>query len=165
LNLNKSIKKYRSFLYFFQFSLKNPKSAVKLWYNNVYSIEKETFMKTKTLAQIDGIIGLITGIILAILPFVIVMIAGISEDEDAAAVIVGMMFIAFALVKIAILILGILTLIYYKDDKRITLAPSILFIVGAVVSLIPFLGWIGGIVIIIGAALYLSSLKQFQIQE
>ena len=120
-------------------------------------------MKTKTLAQIDGIIGLITGIILAILPFVIVMIAGISED--AAAVIVGMMFIAFALVKIAILILGILTLIYYKDDKRITLAPSILFIVGAVVSLIPFLGWIGGIVIIIGAALYLSSLKQFQIQE
>jgi integral membrane protein len=122
-------------------------------------------MKTKTLAQIDGIIGLITGIILAILPFVIVMIAGISEDEDAAAVIVGMMFIAFALVKIAILILGILTLIYYKDDKRITLAPSILFIVGSVVSLIPFLGWIGGIVIIIGAALYLSSLKQFQIQE
>ena len=104
-------------------------------------------MKTKTLAQIDGIIGLITGIILAILPFVIVMIAGISEDEDAAAVIVGMMFIAFALVKIAILILGILTLIYYKDDKRITLAPSILFIVGAVVSLIPFLGWIGGGVI------------------
>ena len=122
-------------------------------------------MKTKTLAQIDGIIGLITGIILAILPFVIVMIAGIFEDEDAAAVIVGMMFIAFALVKIAILILGILTLIYYKDDKRITLAPSILFIVGSVVSLIPFLGWIGGIVIIIGAALYLSSLKQFQIQE
>ena len=122
-------------------------------------------MKTKTLAQIDGIIGLITGIILAILPFVIVMIAGISEDEDAAAVIVGMMFIAFALVKIAILILGILTLIYYKDEKRITLAPSILFIVGSVVSLIPFLGWIGGIVIIIGAALYLSSLKQFQIQE
>ena len=122
-------------------------------------------MKTKTLAQIDGIIGLITGIILANLPFVIVMIAGISEDEDAAAVIVGMMFIAFALVKIAILILGILTLIYYKDDKRITLAPSILFIVGSVVSLIPFLGWIGGIVIIIGAALYLSSLKQFQIQE
>ena len=122
-------------------------------------------MKTKTLAQIDGIIGLITGIILAILPFVIVMIAGISEDEDAAAVIVGMMFISFALVKIAILILGILTLIYYKDDKRITLAPSILFIVGSVVSLIPFLGWIGGIVIIIGAALYLSSLKQFQIQE
>ncbi len=122
-------------------------------------------MRTKTLAQIDGIIGLITGIILAILPFTIMMIATMSNDEDAAAAIVGMMFIVFAFVKIAILILGILTLVYYKDDSRISLAPSILFIVGGVVSLIPFLGWIGGIVIIIGAALYLSSLKQFQIQE
>ena len=136
-----------------------------MWYNNVYSIEKENFMKTKTLAQIDGILGLITGIILAILPFTIMMIATMSNDEDAAAAIVGMMFIVFAFVKIAILILGILTLVYYKDDSRISLAPSILFIVGGVVSLIPFLGWIGGIVIIIGAALYLSSLKQFQIQE
>ncbi|MFS9038486.1 hypothetical protein [Streptococcus timonensis] len=122
-------------------------------------------MRTKTLAQIDGILGLITGIILAILPFTIMMIATMSNDEDAAAAIVGMMFIVFAFVKIAILILGILTLVYYKDDSRISLAPSILFIVGGVVSLIPFLGWIGGIVIIIGAALYLSSLKQFQIQE
>ena len=136
-----------------------------MWYNSVYSIEKENFMRTKTLAQIDGIIGLITGIILAILPFTIMMIATMSNDEDAAAAIVGMMFIVFAFVKIAILILGILTLVYYKDDSRISLAPSILFIVGGVVSLIPFLGWIGGIVIIIGAALYLSSLKQFQIQE
>ena len=122
-------------------------------------------MRTKTLAQIDGILGLITGIILAILPFTIMMIATMSNDEDAAAAIVGMMFIVFAFVKIAILILGILTLVYYKDDSRISLAPSILFIVGGVVSLIPFLGWIGGVVIIIGAALYLSSLKQFQIQE
>ena len=122
-------------------------------------------MRTKTLAQIDGILGLITGIILAILPFIIMMIATMSNDEDAAAAIVGMMFIVFAFVKIAMLILGILTLVYYKDDSRISLAPSILFIVGGVVSLIPFLGWIGGIVIIIGAALYLSSLKQFQIQE
>lgn len=136
-----------------------------MWYNSVYSIEKENFMRTKTLAQIDGILGLITGIILAILPFTIMMIATMSNDEDAAAAIVGMMFIVFAFVKIAILILGILTLVYYKDDSRISLAPSILFIVGGVVSLIPFLGWIGGIVIIIGAALYLSSLKQFQIQE
>ena len=97
-------------------------------------------MKTKTLAQIDGIIGLITGIILAILPFTIMMIATMSNDEDAVAAIVGMMFIVFAFVKIAILILGILTLVYYKDDSRISLAPSILFIVGGVVSLIPFLG-------------------------
>ena len=121
-------------------------------------------MKTKTLAQVDGIIGIIAGAVLAILPVVIVIIAAISENEDFAGFVLGVVFLVFTLVKIATLILGILTLVYYKDDKRISLAPSILFIVGSGVSLIPFLGWIGGIILIIGVALYLSSLKHFQIE-
>ena len=122
-------------------------------------------MKTKTLAQVDGFIGIIAGAILAFLPFFIVFLAAISEDEDFAGVLLGIIFIVFSLVKIATLILGILSLVYYKDDKRISLAPSILFIVGSVVALIPFLGWIGGIVLVIGGALYLASLKQFRIEE
>ena len=122
-------------------------------------------MKTKTLAQVDGFIGIIAGAILAFLPFFIIFLAAISEDEDFAGVVLGIIFIVFSLVKIATLILGILSLVYYKDDKRISLAPSILFIVGSVVALIPFLGWIGGIVLVIGGALYLASLKQFRIEE
>ena len=122
-------------------------------------------MKTKTLAQVDGFIGIITGAILAFLPIFILFIAAISEDEDLAGFVLGIIFIVFTLVKIATLILGILSLVYYKDDKRISLAPSILFIVGSVVALIPFLGWIGGIVLVIGGALYLASLKQFRIEE
>ena len=122
-------------------------------------------MKTKTLAQVDGFIGIITGAILAFLPFFIIFLAAISEDEDVAGLVLGIIFIVFSLVKIATLILGILTLVYYKDDKRISLAPSILFIVGSVVALIPFFGWIGGIVLVIGGALYLASLKQFKIEE
>ena len=122
-------------------------------------------MKSKTLAQVDGFIGIIAGAILAFLPFFIVFLAAISEDEDFAGVLLGIIFIVFSLVKIATLILGILSLVYYKDDNRISLAPSILFIVGSVVALIPFLGWIGGIVLIIGGALYLASLKQFRIEE
>lgn len=121
-------------------------------------------MKTKTLAQVDGIIGIIAGAVLAILPVVIVMIAAISDNEDFAGVVLGVVFLVFTLVKIATLILGILTLVYYKDDKRISLAPSILLIVGSGVALIPFLGWIGGIILIIGGALYLSNLKHFQIE-
>ena len=121
-------------------------------------------MKTKTLAQVDGFIGIIAGAILAFLPIFMVFLAAISEDEDAAGLILGIIFIVFSLVKIATLILGILTLVYYKDDKRISLAPSILFIVGSVVALIPFFGWIGGIVLVIGGALYLASLKQFKIE-
>ena len=122
-------------------------------------------MKTKTLAQVDGIIGIIAGALLAFLPIFIIFLAAISEDEDVAGLVLGIIFIVFSLVKIAILILGILTLLYYKDDKRISLAPSILFIVGSVVALIPFFGWIGGIVLVIGGALYLASLKQFKIEE
>ena len=122
-------------------------------------------MKTKTLAQVDGFIGIIAGAILAFLPILMVFLAAISEDEDAAGLILGIIFIIFSLVKIATLILGILSLVYYKDDKRISLAPSILFIVGSAVALIPFLGWIGGIVLVIGGALYLASLKQFRIEE
>ena len=121
-------------------------------------------MKTKTLAQVDGFIGIIAGAILAFLPILIVFLAAISEDEDAAGLILGIIFIVFSLVKIATLILGILSLVYYKDDNRISLAPSILFIVGSVVALIPFFGWIGGIVLVIGGALYLASLKQFKIE-
>jgi len=121
-------------------------------------------MKTKTLAQVDGFIGIIAGAILAFLPIFIIFLAAISEDEDVAGLILGIIFVVFSLVKIATLILGILSLVYYKDDKRISLAPSILFIVGSVVSLIPFFGWIGGIVLVIGGALYLASLKQFKIE-
>ncbi len=121
-------------------------------------------MKTKTLAQVDGIIGIIAGALLAFLPIFIIFLAAISEDEDVAGLVLGIIFIVFSLVKIATLILGILTLVYYKDDKRISLAPSILFIVGSVVALIPFFGWIGGIVLVIGGALYLASLKQFKIE-
>lgn len=121
-------------------------------------------MKTKTLAQVDGFIGIIAGAILAFLPVFIVFLAAISEDEDFAGVVLGIIFVVFSLVKIATLILGILSLVYYKEDNRISLAPSILFIVGSVVALIPFFGWIGGIVLVIGGALYLASLKQFKIE-
>ena len=121
-------------------------------------------MKTKTLAQVDGFIGIIAGAILVFLPIFIIFLAAISEDEDVAGLILGIIFVVFSLVKIATLILGILSLVYYKDDNRISLAPSILFIVGSVVALIPFLGWIGGIVLVIGGALYLASLKQFKIE-
>ena len=122
-------------------------------------------MKTKTLAQIAGIIGTISGSLLAILPVVILMVASIFANEDFAGVVLAIIFIVFTLVKIATLILGILSLIYYKDDKRISMAPSVLLIVGSVVGLIPFLGWIGGIVIVISGALFLTSLKQFQVRE
>ena len=121
-------------------------------------------MKKKTLAQLDGIIGLVTGTILTILPIIIIMIASIFDNEEVVGVILGIVFIIFSLVKIGILILGILSLIYYKDDNRISIAPSVLLIVGSALALVPLLGWIGGIVIIVGASLFLGSLKKFKVE-
>ena len=121
-------------------------------------------MKKKTLAQLDGIIGLVTGTILTILPIIIIMIASIFDDEEVVGVILGIIFIIFSLVKIGILILGILSLIYYKDDNRISIAPSVLLIVGSALALVPLLGRIGGIVIIVGASLFLGSLKKFKVE-
>lgn len=121
-------------------------------------------MKKKTLAQLDGIIGLVAGTILAILPIIIIMIASIFDNEEVVGVILGIIFIIFSLVKIGILILGILSLIYYKDDNRISISPSVLLIVGSALALVPLLGWIGGIVIIVGASLFLGSLQKFKVE-
>ena len=121
-------------------------------------------MKKKTLAQLDGIIGLVAGTILAILPIIIIMIASIFDNEEVVGDILGNIFIIFSLVKIGILILGILSLIYYKDDNRISIAPSVLLIVGSALALVPLLGWIGGIVIVVGASLFLGSLKKFKVE-
>ena len=126
-------------------------------------------MKTKTLARVNAIFGLISGIVLLLAPLVMFMIAvgaaAATEDSDATVGILTIFSIILALVKIAVLVLGIVSIVYYKDDERVTHAPSVLFIVGGSVGLIPFLGWVGGILTIIGGSLYFGLLKKFEIQE
>ena len=126
-------------------------------------------MKTKALARVNAIFGLISGIVLLLAPLVMFMIAvgtaAATEDSDATVSILTIFSIILALVKIAVLVLGIVSIVYYKDDERVTPAPSVLFIVGGSVGLIPFLGWVGGILTIIGGSLYFGLLKKFEIQE
>ena len=126
-------------------------------------------MKTKALARVNAIFGLISGIVLLLAPLVMFMIAvgtaAATEDSDATVGILTIFSIILSLVKIAVLVLGIVSIVYYKDDKRVTPAPSVLFIVGGSVGLIPFLGWVGGILTIIGGSLYFGLLKKFDIQE
>ncbi|MCP1639561.1 hypothetical protein [Streptococcus gallinaceus] len=107
-------------------------------------------MKTKTLALANGILGLVGGIFLL---FGIWFILGVAAT--------GVMTTFVYIVKIALLVLGIVGIAYYKGDERVGAAPSVLLIVGGAVSLTPFLGWIGGILAIIGGSLYLRTLKKF----
>ena len=113
-------------------------------------------MKTKTLAVTNGVVGLIGGIFLL---FAIWFILGVASSGSEVST--GLMTLFVYLVKLALLVLGIVGAVYYKGDTPVRTAPSVLLIVGGAISLIPFLGWIGGILGIIGGSLYLASLKKF----
>lgn len=113
-------------------------------------------MKTKTLAVTNGVVGLIGGIFLL---FAIWFILGVASSGSEIAT--GLMTLFVYLVKLALLVLGIVGAVYYKGDTPVGTAPSVLLIVGGAISLIPFLGWIGGILGIIGGSLHLASLKKF----
>ncbi|MFC2798359.1 MAG: hypothetical protein ACFN4X_03960 [Streptococcus halitosis] len=126
-------------------------------------------MKTNTLARVNAIFGLISGIVLLLAPVIMfIMAVGAAATTEDADVTVGTLTglsIILSLVKIAVLVLGIVAIVYYKDDERVTNAPSVLLIVGGAVGLIPFLGWVGGILTIIGGSLYFGTLKKFVIEE
>lgn len=117
-------------------------------------------MKTKTLALTNGIVGLVGGIFLLIAIWFIFGVAATNSSEAT-----GLMTAFVYIVKIALLVLGILGIVYYKGDSRVGSAPSVLLIVGGAISLVPFLGWVGGILTIIGGSIYLGTLKKFSVDE
>ena len=108
-------------------------------------------MKSKTLALISGIVGLVGGILLLIGPFVLL---GTAVNTAATTLNGG---------ATAGAVSG--AIVYYKGDNRVGAAPSVLMIVSGGVSLIPFLGWVGGILAIIGGSLFLATLKKFKSEE
>lgn len=126
-------------------------------------------MKTNTLARVNAIFGLISGIVLLLGPVIMFIMAigaaAATEDADVTVGTLTGLSIILSLVKIAVLVLGIVAIVYYKDDERVTNAPSVLLIVGGAVGLIPLLGWVGGILTIIGGSLYFGTLKKFVIEE
>ena len=126
-------------------------------------------MKINTLARVNAIFGLISGIVLllgSVIMFIMAIgAAAATEDADVTVGTLTGLSIILSLVKIAVLVLGIVAIVYYKDDERVTNAPSVLLIVGGAVGLIPFLGWVGGILTIIGGSLYFGTLKKFVIEE
>ena len=72
-------------------------------------------MKTNTLARVNAIFGLIAGIVLLLAPLVMFMIAvgvaAVTEDSDATVGILTIFSIILALVKIAVLVLGVYCLL------------------------------------------------------
>ncbi len=119
-------------------------------------IRKVRNMKTKGLALTNGIVGLVGGVFLLVAVWFILGAAA-TGSVSATSSMTAFIYI----IKIAILVLGIVGIVYYKGDMRVGAAPSVLMIVGGAISLVPFLGWVGGILAIIGGSLYLGTLKKF----
>ena len=123
-------------------------------------------MKTKTLARVNAIFGLISGIVLLLAPLVMFMIAvgaaAATEDSDATVGILTIFFNHFGIGKNCCL--GFRNCVYCLLQGRWTCdpAPSVLFIVGGSVGLIPFLGWVGGILTIIGGSSILDFWKKIR---
>jgi hypothetical protein len=102
-------------------------------------------MKTKSLAITNGVIGLVGGI------FLILWIFFLAAGKN------GVMLLD--IIKIAILVLGIIGLIYYRGTK-FGAAGNVLLIVGGAVALIPLFGWAGGIVSLVGGGICLARVKR-----
>lgn len=117
-------------------------------------------MKTKGLLMTNGIVGLIGGVLLLLGPFLLTG-GAVSDIAGGTSGSTSGVSTVLTLVKIAVLALGIIGLVYYKGDTRVKQAPDVLLVVGGGVALIPFLGWAGGIVVIVGGALALAGLKAF----
>lgn len=119
-------------------------------------------METKNLALTNAIVGIIGGIILLFGPLVLLTTA-VSDvaSENAMATSTTGAALFLNIIKIAILVLGIVATVMYKDKTLVPTAPNVLLIVGGAIAFIPFLGWIGGIIAIVGGALYIATLKHF----
>lgn len=119
-----------------------------------------TNVKKRSLALTSGIVGLAGGIIL-IFGFWFVVGGAYSDSTNNTTNIALGTAGGLMILKIAILILGIIATIYYKGDSRVGVAPSVLLIIGGAIALIPLLGWVGGIISVVGGALFLGKLKNF----
>lgn len=116
-------------------------------------------MSKKTLAQINGALGLVGGIILILAPVILLAAVG-SDIVNNGGTNTTLLTVITLAIKFAALVFGIMGLINFKEEEGVTSSPSVLLIVGGVLGLIPLLGWVGGILLIIGGSLNLSCLKK-----
>lgn len=126
----------------------------------------ELQLKEKTLVVTNGIVGLIGGIFLIFAPIFLAgsvvsdAVSSVNHDTISASSTSGAS-VFILIVKVAVLVLGIMGAVKFKNSDKIAAAPSVLLIVGGAVSMVPFLGWAGGIVTIVGGSIYLANIKKF----
>ncbi|CCF31524.1 Protein of unknown function [Weissella confusa LBAE C39-2] len=112
--------------------------------------------KLKSLAKVNGIVGLGGGIFLLFATPITV-----SATLNQSMMVANLAVSAFFMIKVAIFVLGIVGVVQFKKSPVVSNSPSVLMMVGGSIAIIPLLEWIGGILAIIGGSLFLSSIKKF----
>lgn len=113
-------------------------------------------MNNRALVLLNALLGTIGGVAIFIALWIILGAAATGEESVVTAVTTGIY-----LLKLSFIVLSIIAMVYLKGDKRIDSAPHVLMLIGGIISLIPFLGWLGGILAFISGIFYLVALKKF----
>lgn len=113
-------------------------------------------MKDKRVLQIISIVGIIGGILLI---FAVFFLAGsVIFFRFGMALMFSYIFF---LLKIIILLSGLTGFFYYNRDTRVGVAPTVLLIVGGGIAMLPFLGWLGGVLSLLGGIIGTFKLNRF----
>ena len=115
--------------------------------------------KGRKLALLNGILGLIVGI-LPIIGFLGAML-GMLFDSVIIIVFIYLMILFFYLALFSAIVLGIVGLIVYRKESPLLLIAGILLIVGGLASLVPSSLAYGACFSNAAGILYLVSLSKF----
>lgn len=121
-------------------------------------------MERDRLVRLNWRLGMLAGVTLLLGPVLRFLLsytgALIYKDPSKVLVITVAFSLLLTFFKILMIALGTFMLIYFEEDQQLRMLPSILFIIGGVLGFLSATEWIGGFLIIKGAASFSKFLKE-----
>lgn len=121
-------------------------------------------MERDRLVRLNWGLGMVAGITLLLGPVLRFLLsytgALIYKDPSKMLVVTVAFSLLLTFFKILMIALGTFMLIYFEEDQQLRMLPSILFIIGGVLGFLSATEWIGGFLIIKGAASFSKFLKE-----
>lgn len=121
-------------------------------------------MERDRLVRLNWRLGMVAGVTLLLGPVLRFLLsytgALIYKDPSKMLVVTVAFSLLLTFFKILMIALGTFMLIYFEEDQQLRMLPSILFIIGGVLGFLSATEWIGGFLIIKGAASFSKFLKE-----
>ena len=121
-------------------------------------------MERDRLVRLNWRLGVVAGVTLLfgpVLRFLLSYTGAIIYKDPSKVLVVTVAFsLLLTFFKILMIALGTFMLIYFEEDQQLRMLPSILFIIGGVLGFLSATEWIGGFLIIKGAASFSKFLKE-----